>query len=497
MNFKFTVNHKIPQSSWCMKLQKDCEVVEVELGSAVPFNQNFFFSGVWDGDFKTGGFDEASFVCGTGAKLENWGGVKLCTSTHLLEAIYLIKKQGLVIASNSLPFVLKRSGCKLDTNYMDYQRDMCSSIFGLDNQICSSPLSHGTILEYIRCCSVIVDKNLNIIKSENRSGLQFKNFEEYIASVRAVLSRIKSNAEDKARIKPYGMFTTISRGYDATATSALVKEIGCNRVLTFNRPGSYAEDCGSDIASKLGYEHIIEADANQYLADCDCIDAENMSTGDLSAAVLNAHKKEFADCLLFMGVRGDSLWERGHVNVNDRQDFTAGNTLQQADHSITESCFDVNAVCVPVPMIGSDCWSQLDAISQSEEMMPWRVNDKYDRPIARRIVEEKGVPRQWFGQYKHGMGASYHFDTYKHMKNKISKSSGKSLDTHRKSFNPSKFKHLKSGVRFYYNEFTVYFNYIANKLKLPIRLKSSNKHISSPLSPLLINWAIVEIQKRY
>lgn len=43
---------------------------------------------------------------------------------------------------------------------------------------------------------------------------------------------------------------------------------------------------------------------------------------------------------------------------------------------------------------------RLLAISKSEEMAPWSLFTDYDRPIARRIVEEAGVPRAWFGQAK-------------------------------------------------------------------------------------------------
>ena len=33
-------------------------------------------------------------------------------------------------------------------------------------------------------------------------------------------------------------------------------------------------------------------------------------------------------------------------------------------------------------------------------MTPWCIGTDYDRPIARRIAEEAGVPREWFGQNK-------------------------------------------------------------------------------------------------
>jgi hypothetical protein len=41
-------------------------------------------------------------------------------------------------------------------------------------------------------------------------------------------------------------------------------------------------------------------------------------------------------------------------------------------------------------------------------MIPWRLNNSYDRPIPRRIAEEAGVPRHLFGQKK-GFIANLYF----------------------------------------------------------------------------------------
>jgi hypothetical protein len=39
-------------------------------------------------------------------------------------------------------------------------------------------------------------------------------------------------------------------------------------------------------------------------------------------------------------------------------------------------------------------------ISGMEEMLPFSLGTVYDRPICRRIVEEAGIPRSWFGSWK-------------------------------------------------------------------------------------------------
>jgi hypothetical protein len=50
------------------------------------------------------------------------------------------------------------------------------------------------------------------------------------------------------------------------------------------------------------------------------------------------------------------------------------------------------------------------AISTAPDMQPWRVGGDYDRPIARRILEEAGVPRGIFGVGK-AMSPRYRFRT--------------------------------------------------------------------------------------
>lgn len=427
----------------------------------------------------------------------SWGGVKFSTPIHLLEAIYVIRKHNAIFLSNSLPFVLSRADANLSADYMDYQRDLCSGMFGLDCQIESSPLSNGLKLEYFRCCNLIITPNLEIKKENRCSGLEFKSFDDYLKKVRNILSLIKENAKDPGRIKPYGMLTTISRGYDAPATSALVKEIGCDRALTFNRPEHYAADSGADIAKILGYGTIMECDAFKYKEENNLDEAENMVTGDVGPDLLGCYRNEFADSLLFLGTRGDSLWERDHANVNDRQIFTAGNTLQQCCHSDSETCFEVNAVCVHLPMIGADRWSDLARISIGKDLKTYSTGNGYDRPIARKILEDKGVDGKMFGQKKNGMGISYHFDSFSRIKRKMSPAAAASLSEFKSRFKYNRSKMLVQRLKFYYAEMPAYLNYINAKLHIPVSFKKRERYYSSPHSTLLINWSINVIKKRY
>lgn len=222
-------------------------------------------------------------------------------------------------------------------------------------------------------------------------------------------------------------------------------------------------------------------------------------TGDIGASIVfMAHEEMYEDSLLFMGTRGDSLWERNHANVNNDLDFSSGNTLQRSDCSFTENLLKNNTVLVNVPMIGADHWTEINALSASEEMKPFSVSDSYDRPIPRRIMEERGVERGLFGQKKVGAGISYHFDTLGRLKHKMSPTSFKALLAYKRGLKRNVCACLVNSITFYACEFPVYLNYLFSKIHLPVRFNHKRGGMkSSPIASLLILWGMDVMVKRY
>jgi hypothetical protein len=500
MEFNYIKSAKFPQLAWCAIVSKGNNMVDIKCGNSVETNDNFFVAGVWSGDFRTGNFAESNFICCSGASVNKckWGGVKFTTPSHMLDAVYAIRVDEKLYISNSIPFALAQSNLDLQPNYFDYERDLCSSLFGFENQITTSPLAEGRTLEIFRACSFEITEDLKIVKTNHQSNLSFKNYDEYAKAIRDVLSKIKANAQSSLRKHPYEMVTTISRGYDATAVSALAHEIGCDKALTFCKPASYADDNGAEIAKTIGYTEILETDANLYKSNTELIEAKCAANdANASSIVFAAYHKLFSNCLLFMGSRGDSIWGKGHANVNDSLDFTNGNGFSQASHSFNEICFESNIIDIPVPLIAADHWSEIDAISSSKEMSEYSTGNDYDRPIPRRIVEEYGVARTAFGQKKQGAGISYHFDTLNRIMNKMSPNSANDLQSYRKTFKPSKWKQFRHNIKFYAAEYPTYVNYVFSKTPIKLRLNKTEKYISSPHSTLLFNWSISRLIPRY
>ncbi len=429
----------------------------------------------------------------------NGGGVIFTTPNHLQDKLLSVVVEDALYISNSLPLLLVVSGSELDMNYHHYEEDFCNCIFGLIKAKRTTKLKDDRIINIHLCCNVKVDSSLDIVEERKYSGLTFANYKEYCEKTLAVLKELKLNAVDEKRKTQYGMVSTISKGYDAPAASALATEIGCNKVITFNRPAKYAPDCGTDIAQTLGYQNIIEGDGNRYLQNDDLIEAEACATGEMGTAVVfAAFASEYENSLLFMGTRGDSLFERLHANVNDDYDFGVGNGFSQTDSSFTESALRTNSIVVHLPLIGGDRWSDLARISNSAEMSRFSIGDSYDRPISRRILEERGVPREAFGLKKRGAGISFHFDTFERMRHKMSPNSFEALKGFKKQLKRNGLAATWYAMKYYVNEMPVYFNYVCSKIHIPLRLSMRGcGKMSSPLSSLLIFWGVDVLMRRY
>ena len=499
MKFIYEINKKVPKGSWCATLTKGNEECKIEAGEGIEFNNDFFVYGVWDDDFSLGNFNKTNFSCCTGGSVKNckWGGVEFSTPSHMLESLYGIKKDNTFFISNSIPMILKRSGLSLDPNYMNYQRDLCSSMFGMKNQITSSPLKNGYFINYFRNCNIEIDINLNFVKRNHILQFEFNNYEDYLQCLKKTLSKIQKNATDDKRKIKFNMITTISKGYDAAASSALAREIDCKRTLSFNQPIKYEQDCGLEIARNLGYSEIFIVNGDKYLIDNNLEEIDSFVNGSLNPNLFSAFKDEFENSLIFKGNRGDSLWERNHENINNNLDFTNGNTLSTNDHTEIEFALKINSVFIPVPLITGNNWESLNKISDSEEMKKWSVSSSYDRPIPRRILEEKGIKRNAFGFKKMGMGKSLQFESFKRIRNKISKASFQSLMEFKKDFCQSKFKKWSHFLNFYFNEFPIFFNYIMDKIRIPLKIKKNSKFLSSPYSTLILCWSVEELKKKY
>lgn len=496
MRFKY-YRRSIPGLSWLAIVKQDCTDVDVYCGHNVECRDSFFVAGVWAGDFTSGGFTKSIFSCCSGAEICN-DHLIFSTPSHMQEQLFSIRLSNQFFISNSLAFILAYTGLEMDPNYYKYEEDLCSGLFGFEKAVKTTKLRNGIALDLYRFCNIYVDNQLKI-QEKQKPTISFNDFNDYKSKVLTILSDIKDNAISDARMHRYGMISTISQGYDATTVSALAKMVGCDEVLTFNSPAKYKKDCGTSIASTLGFSKIYEVDADTYKVSKSFLEAECCATGDMgSEIVFCAFDELTSGKLLFMGARGDSVWERLHNNVNDSLDFSYGNTYSQSSLTPYEHFNLTNTVVINIPLIGATAWPDLARISNSKEMEAWSIRDIYDRPICRRIVEGAGVSRADFGQVKLGAGISLHFNTLSSLKNKMSKNSYSSLVEYSTQLKSSKSKMFLYSIRYYCREYPVFLNFLLSKMRISFRFNDSQcGKISSPLSSLLILWSTSLMMTRY
>ena len=496
MKFEYIKNSKLPPLAWCALYKKESPNVLIYHGDNVETFETFFVEGAWDGEFKLGEFDQAEFFVGTGGKLLSDQAVLFSTPNHVLERLYTITVEDTHYVSNSLPFILYISNSKLDSDYLYYESDLNTILNGINNYKNYIPLCDGRKVNIYYYCNIIIDKNFNIIKRPKVEIKPFQNYDDYETRILQCLKKIVINGKSTDRKLKYDLITTISKGYDSAAISALAKEVGCNVAVTFNQPEKYKDDSGVEIAKRLGYDTIVTGNANDYLNNKELLEAEFVSSGELGSGIIfSSFEKKFKNKIVFIGERGDKIWDKNWLDSN--KNFRFKNEIFPAT-SMIENRLKSSYILLPVALYGATQWPSIHKISNSEEMKPFSIGGDYDRPIPRRILESRGVDRYMFGINKEGAGFNYRFDNLKRIKNRMSSHSFESFFYYYKK-NKRRFK-IKPWLEYLWNTKIIYYNYFVKKIGLSKIVCNSIviPNIPNPGAPsYLFNWGIHEMIKRY
>lgn len=499
MKLIYHENQVLPRLAWCaVAIRKNFEI-HVYHGQGIETNDNFFVEGAWDGDFTSGGFDQSAFFMGTGGKSQNVqsGGVLFTSPNHTLERLYSIRGSEIIYMSNSLPFILHMSDSSLDPGYLEYESDLNSILRGIYGYKKSIPLADGKELRLHYYCNILLNREFQLTEQPKAATNPFKNYDAYYQALIESLSAFCTNANSPMRKVQYGMVTTISKGYDAAACAAIAYEVGCNTVVSFNEPKKYADDCGDDIALKLGYKKIITKSADEYLTNSSLIEAEFVSSGELGTGIVfTAFEKEFANNIVFIGERGDKIWDKNRTDAN--KEFYFENEIFPGT-SMIENRLRVGYIIVPMPLFGASEWPSIHEISNSEEMRPFSIGGNYDRPIPRRILETRGIERTMFGMEKKGAGFNYRYDNVSRIKKRMSKDSFDAFYSYYKGNKRPVLKSARHWVRFLWNARSQYLGYLGRKFGIRFHGSAVEANaLSNPGAPsYLFNWGVHEMVKRY
>jgi hypothetical protein len=386
----------LPPLAWCARVEPSG--VDLWCGAWVETGDDFFWEGAWAGEFAAGGFARCPDRMGSGGRVTA-AGLQLVPPSHALERINLVRTEGRAFASNSLPFALAAAGVELDPRYPFHRDDLWSVVRGARK--CAHRLrARGATVELLRVDPVLLGPDLRA-RTLGVPAPDWRTYEEYRASVTGTIRALVDNAGDVARRARFEPVATLSRGYDSPASAALASEAGCADALTFREgcaymaDGAVHDDSGAEIGRVLGLRvREVAYDRAEVPEETAAEIAAGGDAFDLKLTALEPHVK---GRLLFTGVRGGAAWD-----VDPARPFDPVACMDPSGTSLGEWRVRTGFVHVAPPVIGVSARKRLHAITRSDEMRKWVLGGDYDRPVPRRILEEKGVPREAFGQVKLG-----------------------------------------------------------------------------------------------
>jgi hypothetical protein len=160
------------------------------------------------------------------------------------------------------------------------------------------------------------------------------------------------------------------------------------------------DDDGRVIARRLGAEPRAldgQLDALSVELEAWCWASAQTPPELVFAPLLGDAASAASPTVWFTGHAGDAVWGRASSPA-----LMAGHLTRsaQSGSSLIEARLQTGVIDCSVPYLFARNMRSIAAISDSPAMKPWQLDNDYDRPIPRRILEERGVPRRWFGYGK-------------------------------------------------------------------------------------------------
>jgi hypothetical protein len=189
----------------------------------------------------------------------------------------------------------------------------------------------------------------------------------------------------------------MSSGYDSSAVAVLARKAGAREAMCIVSDRDGLDDSAERCAQLLGYRlHNLTRDAWQSLnmPEVGCL----AGSGGAGEVAMLGDPDLLSGRVLLTGFHGDAAWSLDPGSVSDDWRRKDGSGL-----CLAEPRLHLGFLHCGVCFWGLDQARDIHAISVSEAMQRWDLGVSYSRPIPRRLVEEAGVPRGWFGVRKRGV----------------------------------------------------------------------------------------------
>ena len=376
----------------------------VDHGTWVECRPGFFVEGAWGGPFEAGKLDRTEVVFGSGAVVRQ-DAVCFVSAVATTDYLYYRPVENGVTVANSLSLLLAATDDRLDPGFPDYHRINESLTRGIFEYRSEIPTAGGKVYRLIHwnlSCSPG-----SLAREPKPEPPAFGGYQDYRSYLDQSYQLLARNARDPGRTRPLKLYSTQSRGYDTTAINVVAAPEGLDGVFTITRGkgrlgASHENDDGTEIARQLGLAPIISIDRDHYRTDPGqevYLHASISENQDANLHEITRHLKPPA--LLLTGTLGE-IWYTRRCWVTEHSD-TMHPGLARWDlgtHGLTEVRLRAGYVQAALPFLGARRRDRIVAITESEEMAPWRLGNDYDRPIPRRMGESAGIARESFGRTK-------------------------------------------------------------------------------------------------
>lgn len=401
MKISYEPREQVPRLAWLAHVAPGS--IRVAHGPWVETRPQGFVAGTWDEGYSEFNFDQAPNLFGSGGRARD-GRIVFATPTHQIDRLYLMEIDGVCLVSNSLAFLLSEADDGPDLAHPNYFFDLVRHYRrGVSMGECSLPTDRGNAFKLFTCCNLTIDAQMRVAGEEKNPGPEPESYQQHRDLLGAVVRRVFLNASDARRKHAYQPIAAISRGYDSPAAAVLAAQAGCIRALSFSWSSSgsrIVDDHGGPIAEALGMEvHTFDR------SDFRDLPVDHQAEFFLSPAAhgdtgLGQAEELLEGSVLVTGRHGETAWGRA---LHGRAPKLRGtyNQILPGVESI-EQRLRCGYIQLHPAYIGALHGSALHRVNNHPELDDWDLGTGYDRPMARRIAEEGGVPRGLFGNVRAG-----------------------------------------------------------------------------------------------
>ena len=403
------VDATLPKLAWIARFDLTSETVRCLVGSWVETAGDRIVEGAWAGDFADMNFRRSCSFSGTGMIVDDEE-VVLVPPANTMECGFSRAVGTTWWFSNSTPLLLRASGGTLDLEYLDYEADAHSITLGLDAYTSKIPVVNGQPVERHYYQNLVVASDGTVRKEDKDTPPVPRSYSEYADLLAESTKQIANNTRASTRLHRYEPISFCSTGYDSAVCSLLAYDAGAREGISFETSRSDRRDSGHEILRCLGYDSVTTMDDTEYLQRRGS--ELFLAAGEAGTTIfLNGAADHLSGKVVVAGNHGDNMWERSAPSnrVVLREPFSP---RHPREFRIQEG-----ALFFCPAYLTAMIQPEIVKLSSSAEMQPWSLGGDYDRPIPRRMLEERGIPRTTFGMSKTGgVGTSLRFGALRHLR---------------------------------------------------------------------------------